>query len=116
MAGVKIQNVYQVARDMDRALGFYRDVLGMTVRFRDSDKWCQLDAGGANFALGAPEEGPPGATGAVVVLEVDDLDATRRALEAAGVAVEGERDMGSHGRVLTCRDPEGTLLQLFQRA
>lgn len=116
MTGIRIQNVYQTTRDMGRALGFYRDVLGMTVKFQDGGKWCQLDAGGANFALSAPEEAAPGANGTVVVLQVDDLEATRRQLEGAGVTVEDVRDMGSHGRVLTCRDPDGTVLQLFQRS
>lgn len=115
MSGARIQNVYQVTRGMEQALGFYRDVLGMTIRFQDGDKWCQLDAGGANFALSSLDEAAPGATGTVVVLEVDDLDATRQALEAAGITIEDQRDMGDHGRVMTCRDSDGIIVQLFQR-
>jgi hypothetical protein len=30
--------------------------------------------------------------------------------------VLGLRDMGAHGAVLSLRDPEGNLLQLFRRA
>jgi predicted enzyme related to lactoylglutathione lyase len=88
----------------------------MKVKFQDGGKWCQLDAGGANFALSSPAEAPDGADGTVVVLQVDDLDAARGALESAGTAIEGERDMGSHGRVLTCRDPDGTLIQIYQKS
>ena len=115
MSGVRIQNVYQVTSGMEAALRFYRDMLGMHVKFQDGEKWCQLDAGGGNFALSAPAEAAPGATGTVVVLEVDDLEARRAAIEADGVQVDDVRDMGDHGRVLTCRDPDGTIVQLFQR-
>jgi len=111
---VKLQNVYQVTRDMDRALGFYRDVLGMTLKFRDAGKWSQLQAAGSNVALSSPEEAAAGATGTVMVLEVEDLDEAREQLEAAGTSVVELREV-THGRTLTCRDPDGNLLQIFAR-
>ena len=116
MADLRIHNVYQVTRDMDRALAFYRDVLGLEVKFRDGGKWCQLAAGETGLALAAPQEAAPAEAGSVVVFRVGDLDAVRARLAAAGIAIEAERDMGSHGRILACRDPEGTVLQLYQPA
>ena len=114
MSGLRIHNVYQVTRDMDRALAFYRDVLGLEVKFRDGGKWCQLAAGDSGLALASPEEAAPAKADSVVVIRVDDLDAARAALEAAGTEVEAYRDMGDHGRVIACRDPDGTFLQLYQ--
>jgi len=116
MSDVRIQNVFQVTRDMDRALAFYRDVLGLEVKFRDGDKWCQLAAGDTRIALASPDEAAPADAGSVVVFEVGDLDGACAALEAAGTAVEARRDMGSHGRTAAIRDPDGTLVQLFQAA
>ena len=52
----------------------------------------------------------------MAVFEVDDLDATRARLEAAGIPIVSERDMGPHGRVLTLRDPAGIFVQLFAKA
>lgn len=114
---VKIQNVYQVTSDMTRSLGFYRDLLGMKMKFQDGDKWAQLDAQGARFALGSPEEaGAAAASRTVVVFEVDDLAAARTALEGAGAPILATRDMGSHGSTLTSRDPDGNVIQFFAKA
>lgn len=112
----KLQNVYYVTRDMERAVAFYRDTLGLSLSFQDGSKWTQMKAGDVNFSLAAPEEGADGATGAVVIFEVDDIDASKSALESGGGSVIEARDMGDHGRALTFRDPDGNLVQLFQRA
>lgn len=115
MAIKKLQNAYYVTRDMDRAVAFYRDALGLALKFRDGERWAQFDAGGVNFSLSSPEEAAPGAQGAVVILEVDDLDVAQSRLAEQGVAVLDPRDMGAHGRSCAFRDPDGNLVQLFQR-
>ncbi|MBI2760063.1 MAG: VOC family protein [Chloroflexi bacterium] len=116
MAVKKLQNAYYVTKDMDRAVAFYRDALGLPIKFQDGAKWAQFDAGGVNFSISSPEEAAGEAAGAVVIFEVDDIDASRTALEQAGASVLDTRDMGSHGRSLTFKDPDGNLVQLFQRA
>ena len=114
---VKIQNVYQVTRDMGRSLGFYRDLLGMKMKFQDGEKWTQLDAQGARFALASPEEaGTAAASATVIVFEVDDLAAARKALESTGAPILATRDMGSHGSTITSRDPDGNIIQFFAKA
>ena len=117
MAVKRIQNAYYVVADMERTVAFYRD-LGLTLKFQDGARWAQFDVAGAALALSSAEEGAvaPG-DGAVVTLEVDDLDATARALGNHGTAiVRPIRDMGPHGRTMAIRDPEGNVIQLYQRA
>jgi len=116
MAVKKLQNAYYVTAEMDRAVAFYRDVLGLPLKFQDGERWAQFDAGGVNFSLSAPDEAATGARGAVVIFEVDDLDAARDRLVDARASVLETRDMGTHGRLLTFQDPDGNLVQLFQRA
>ncbi len=114
---VRIQNVYQISRNMSRSLGFYRDLLGMKMKFQDGEKWAQLDAQGARFALASPEEaGAAAASNTVIVFEVDDLASARAALESAGAPILATRDMGSHGNTLTTRDPDGNIVQFFAKA
>ena len=115
MAVRKLQNAYYVTGDMERAVALYREALGLSLKFQGGDRWAQFDAGGVNFSLSSPAEAAEGAQGAVVIFEVDDIDAARGRLEAQGATVEGTRDMGAHGRALTFRDPDGNLVQLFQR-
>jgi predicted enzyme related to lactoylglutathione lyase len=112
----KLQNAYYVTTNMDRAVAFYGDVLGLPTKFRDGTNWTQFDAGGVNFSVSSPQEAAAGATGAVVIFEVDDIDAMRQRLSDAGADILDSRDMGDHGRSLTFRDPDGNLAQLFQRS
>lgn len=112
----KIQNIYVVARDMDRMDGFYREALGAASRFRDGDNWAQLSIGGGNFALASPAEAGAGDKGATVTFEAEDPDAVAADVERLGGRILGRRDMGGHGRMVTCADPEGNVFQLFVRA
>lgn len=112
----RIQNAYYVAQSMDDAVAFYRDALGLKLKFQDGERWAQFDAGGSNFSLSSLGEAPESAAGATVVFEVTDMDAMAASIAAAGGTVLGRRDMGSHGRTLTFRDPAGNLVQLFERA
>lgn len=113
---MKLQNVYCVVQDMDRAEAFYRSVLDADLKFRDGDRWTQFAAGGASVSLSSPEEAADGLKGFAPVFEVADIDAVAARLEAAGGTVLDRRDMGDHGRTLTFLDSEGNIAQLFQRA
>lgn len=112
----RVQNAYYVTRNMDESVAFYRDALGLKLKFQDGARWAQFDAGGSNFSLSSPEEAASGAAGAVVVLQATDLDALAARIEASGGALLDRRDMGAHGRTLTFRDPGGNIVQLFERA
>ncbi len=112
----KLQNAYYVTGDMERAVGFYRDALGLDLMFQDGEKWTQFKAGGVNFAMASKEEAADSAVGATIVFEVPDIDAARGAIENAGGEILDLRDMGDHGRTLSIRDPDGNLVQLYQRA
>ena len=116
MAVKKLQNAYYITSDMDRAVAFYRDSLGLALTFQDGGKWAQMKAGDVNFSLSSPDEGAAGATGAVVIFEVDDIAASRDQISAGGAEIVDERDMGDHGKALTFRDPDGNIVQLFERA
>jgi predicted enzyme related to lactoylglutathione lyase len=112
----RLQNVYLVARDVGAQCAFYEGILGLPVKFRDGERWAQYDAGGPGFAIACTEEARPAEAGAVLVFEVDHFDGVEESVVSAGGRVEGRRDMGSHGTVLSLRDPEGNIVQMFRRA
>ena len=117
MAVKKFSSAYYVVKDMDKAVGFYQDILGLNVKFRDGDRWTQFDVNGVAVALADPSEGtvPPGG-GGTVVLEVDDLGEMRDKLTQNGVTVNDIVDMGGHGRYFTAVDPAGNIVQIFARS
>ncbi len=116
MTIVRLQNIHFAARDVERIADFWQQALGMSLRFRDADRWVQLKAGNDPLAIASPGEAIADQVGAVPVFEVDDLDAHIAAITAHGGSILTDRDMGSHGRVLTFRDPEGNAAQLLKRA
>lgn len=115
----KLQNVYLVARDVGAQSAFYETVLGLPLKFRDGDRWVQYqtgEAGSTGFSLACLDEARPATSGAVLVFEVQDFDGVEALVRRAGGEVIGVRDMGSHGAVLSMRDPEGNTVQMFRRA
>jgi len=112
----RVQNVFVVAKEPASLHAFYEGALGLPMKFRDGDRWIQYGVGNTNVALACLEEAAPATSGLVMVLEVDDFEGAQERIVAASGQVLGLRDMGGHGAVLSLRDPEGNLVQLFRRA
>lgn len=107
--------------DTQRALGFYRDVLGMRVLPERPD----LGYPGAWLAVGEqqihllqlpnpdPVSGRPahGGRDRHIAIRVHDLAAVKAALERAGVSYTVSR---SGRAALFCRDPDGNALELIE--
>lgn len=112
----RLQNVYVVAERPAQLHGFYSQALGLQLKFNDGERWYQYGVGTGNVSLACKEEAAPATHGMVMVFEVDSFDGAQARIEAAGGQVLGLRDMGSHGAVLSLRDLEGNIVQLFRRA
>jgi predicted enzyme related to lactoylglutathione lyase len=93
------------AEDMDRAVAFWRDGVGLPVR-STSPWWSELVAAGTVVALHA---GGPGSSNAQLGLRVDDVDAAcTRILAAGGALVRGPDDRTDEGiRLAEATDTEG---------
>ena len=102
-------------RDMARSVAFYRDVLGLPVRF-ESPKWTEFETPGCTVALhiaDVPGQAPcsPDAIPAGVChlsFAVDGLDAFHQKMLAQGVVClqpPEEEDWG--GRLAGYADPDG---------
>ena len=111
----KLQNAYYITKNMERAVSFYRDTLGLSIAFQDGNKWAQFKAGESNFSLSSPDEGAFGASGGVIIFEVESIDLFEKKIEKSQGSIIEIRDMGDHGKVLTFRDPDENIVQLFQR-
>ncbi len=116
IAPKRLQNVFVVAERPAELHAFYTAALGLKLAFNDNDRWYQYGVGSGNVSIACKEEALPATSGMVMVFEVADFDAARGRIRAAGGQVLGVRDMGGHGSVLSLRDPEGNIVQLFKRA
>jgi catechol 2,3-dioxygenase len=122
-AQTRIGHVHLKVSDLDRALRFYRDVLGFEVTQRYGQQAAFLSAGGYHHHIGLntweSAGGPPPAEGTTGLFHLAILypsraelaDALRR-LREAGIPLEGASDHGV-SEALYLRDPDGNGVELY---
>ena len=107
----KLRTLVLAVDDLNAACAFYTDVLGFPLRFRDGDRWAQLDAGGIDIALAAGGERP--ATGIALSLKVGDVAAALDRVRSGGGEVAGEPARGAHEIRASFTDRDGHLIYLY---
>jgi len=121
--GVRIGHVHLKVADLDRALHFYREILGFTVTQRFGPQAAFLSAGGYHHHIGLnsweSQGGGPPPRQATGLYHAAILYPTRRALAdalrrllAEGVPLDGAADHGV-GEALYLRDPDQNGLELY---
>lgn len=108
-----VATVWLPVTDMDRAVGFYRDVLGLSVSMTDP-QWSEVEADGLTIGLNARETAG-GQGGAVISFrpESADLETEVATLTDAGVRFTGQISDHDWGRIAPFQDSEGNDLQLY---
>ncbi|MGX6449472.1 VOC family protein [Patulibacter sp. S7RM1-6] len=110
----KIETVWLPVDDLDRAVGFYRDTLGLDVVDHEG-KWAEVTAGDGRIGLNASDrESPAGSGGAVIAFGTDgDIEDAVARLRDKGVTFSGELSEHPWGRIAPFKDSEGNDLQLY---
>jgi catechol 2,3-dioxygenase len=121
---VDIGHVHLKVADLDRAIGFYRDVLGFELMQRMGDQAAFLSAGGYHHHIGLntweSRGGSPPATGTTglyhVAIRYPDraglADALKRLVESR-VPLTGASDHGV-SEALYLNDPDGNGIELYR--
>src|SRR3954462_4258273 len=120
---VGIGHVHLKVADLDRALHFYRDVLGFELTQRFGTQAAFLSAGGYHHHIGLntwhSKGAPPAPERAAGLYHLAILYPTRAALAdalrrliAAGVPLDGASDHGV-SEALYLRDPDGNGVELY---
>jgi catechol 2,3-dioxygenase-like lactoylglutathione lyase family enzyme len=113
----RLDLVFYWVSEMDRAVAFYRDVLGLELLRREDGSWAEFDSGGRRFALHAVGEGQSvTAGGATAVFSVEDLDRASAELSSRGVPVAHEGQVEGYARFASFLDPDGNTFQLIEYA
>ncbi len=122
--GVNIGHVHLKVADIERALGFWRDVLGFEEQARYGDQAVFISAGGYHHHIGlntweskGGSPPPPGTTGLYHVAvryptRAALADALRR-LIAAGIPLDGASDHGV-SEALYLHDPDFNGVELYR--
>ena len=106
--------------DMQRSTAFYRDTLGLPLKF-SSPGWTEFNNGGTTMALhkhmgGEAHATQPAAGQATLVFVVDDLQAAYETLKADGVRFSLEPQKQPSGLTFgVLHDPDGFGITLQQR-
>ena len=77
-------------RDLDRAVAFYRDVLGLRFLFQAPPGLAFFDAGGIRLLVEKPLQEEFAHPSSIIYFKVDDIQATYRALVDRGVSFRQE--------------------------
>jgi methylmalonyl-CoA/ethylmalonyl-CoA epimerase len=95
MSGIGITDVGQIAvnvHDVQRAIGFYRDVLGLPLLFEIPNA-AFVQAGSVRLYLARPETPEHDHPSSILYFRVGDIDAAFDALRAAGAPIVHEPRM-----------------------
>jgi methylmalonyl-CoA/ethylmalonyl-CoA epimerase len=90
---VALDRIGQIAlnvRDLERAVNFYRDTLGMRHLFDAGPKMSFFDCGGVRLMLGIAEQPQLDHPASILYYKVSDIAAAYRELAAKGVRFEDE--------------------------
>ena len=104
------------AHDMDRAISFYRDTLGLSFLWSDG-RLAFFQVGPTRLLIQKPESPAFDHPGSILYFDVDDIEEAVRELKARGVVFQDEpHHVGDLGDVQVFMaffpDPEGNLLAL----
>ena len=112
--------VYYQTGDIDRAIAFYRDTLGLELEgYYEQMRWAEFDAGNTTLVLNDPSilgvgiEPRPG--GGAAALAVEDLAAAMEELEGKDVPVVFPAQESPICHLSCIEDPDGNHVWLHQR-
>ena len=113
----RIRQVAVFVHDLDRAVAFYRDTLGLPFLFQAPPGLAFFDCQGVRLLLDAAAEPPFQPPSSIVYYAVDDIHAAHAALAGHGVAFRDTphriATVGGQDVWMTFfEDPEGNLLAL----
>ena len=112
-------NIY--VSNMDRAIAFYVDVLGLPLTNRFGRNWATVEAG-RSLVIGIHPETPkyprPGTRGATLLgLTLDEpIDRVVARLVKQGVRMAGSVSRSEEASVVRLEDPDGNLIELREAA
>ena len=113
--------VRYIVEDIDKAVQFYRDLLGFAVEMHQPGKFASLKREDLNLFLNAPGAGSAGKAGgdpkpggwSRFMIITTDLNQMISELKSKGAHFRGQIAEGA-GRQILVEDPSGNVVELFE--
>ncbi len=115
----RIGQIAVTVSDIDAALAFYRDILGLTFLFRPGPNLAFLDAGGVRLMLTTPQGAGSIGNNSVLYFTVTRLEEAQAAIVARGAREERAPQLTARMTdhelwIGFVRDPDGNLIGLME--
>lgn len=117
MERLKATTVFFDVQNMDRAIRFYTETLGLQLKTRHGDQWAEVDAGTISIGFHATEDGEPvtASGGGTVSFAVSNLESVVQTLKLKGADV-GEIRNPPRGKFVMVKDSEGNYIHFIEFA
>ena len=114
----KIAFIHYCTQNLDRALKFYRDILGLKLLVQN-EEWVEFEVGGQRLALRLVDPWtvstePLNANGAMIWLEASPIEKTIDILKNKKTKFINDLEVFSYGKTTTFVDPDGNLIGLYE--
>jgi methylmalonyl-CoA/ethylmalonyl-CoA epimerase len=121
LSGASVAQLLIPVEDLERAVPYYRDVLGLPHLFTAPPQMAFFACGGVRLLVGVPPADTRRDRGATVYFRVPDIHATHATLAGRGVAFEApphvvHRTPATELWLSEFRDPDGNHLALMAEA
>jgi predicted enzyme related to lactoylglutathione lyase len=81
----QIGQIFVNVKDLDRAIAFYRDILGMTFLFQAPPNMAFFDCGGIRLMLGIADRPDLDHPASIIYYKVEDIERIHETFKARGV-------------------------------
>ena len=81
----RIGQIFVNVKDLERAIAFYRDMLGMTFLFQAPPAMAFFDCGGIRLMLGVADKPELDHAASIIYYKVDDIEKVYETFKARGV-------------------------------
>jgi catechol 2,3-dioxygenase-like lactoylglutathione lyase family enzyme len=114
----KIAFIHYPTQNLEKALEFYRNVLGFKLLVQN-EEWVEFEVGGQLLALRLVDPMPPRPesshpNGAMIWLEARPIEKVITTLENNKVIFINKLELFSYGKMATFKDPDGNLIGLYE--
>lgn len=110
--------IHYPTQNLERALIFYRDVLGLELRVQ-TEEWVEFKVGDQRLALRRvdtmpPQPEPSQPAGAMIWLEARPIEEIISQLNEKNIKFMDELEIHSYGKTAIFEDPDGNQLGLYE--